>query len=109
VIAVIYCRFVSWTVVCVQLKAQFPDAFKAPELAVPPKHTLAALGGAAQHKELLDRCGSVLRVVVRPELQQLCVWGGGLCVDPVTAIRGCKGMRVRGRKGMQVRGLASRG
>lgn len=47
----------SCTVVCsfVQLKAQFPDAFKAPELAVPPKHTLAALGGQAQHKELLDR------------------------------------------------------
>lgn len=38
-----------------QLKAQFPDAFKAPELAVPPKHTFAALGGPAQHKELLDR------------------------------------------------------
>lgn len=40
---------------CLQLKAQFPEPFKAPELAVPPKHTLAALGGAAQHKELLDR------------------------------------------------------
>jgi hypothetical protein len=42
---------------CVQLKAQFPDSFKSPELNVPPKHTLAALGGAAQHKELHDRCG----------------------------------------------------
>jgi hypothetical protein len=41
--------------VTVQLKAQFPEVFKAPELAVPPKHTLAALGGQAQHKELLDR------------------------------------------------------
>jgi hypothetical protein len=40
---------------CLQLKTQFPEVFKAPELAVPPKHTLAVLGGAAQHKELLDR------------------------------------------------------
>jgi hypothetical protein len=42
-----------------QLRAQFPDLFaRTPELAVPPKHALAALGGPAQHKELQDRCMS---------------------------------------------------
>lgn len=45
-----------------QLKTQFPELFKAPELAVPPKHTLAALGGQAQHKELLDRCARTSNV-----------------------------------------------
>eukprot|EP00879_Flechtneria_rotunda_P022909 GHRR01024213.1.p1 GENE.GHRR01024213.1~~GHRR01024213.1.p1 ORF type:complete len:103 (+),score=26.48 GHRR01024213.1:1229-1537(+) len=38
-----------------ELKAQFADLFKDRSLAPPPKHTLAALGGATQQKELLDR------------------------------------------------------
>eukprot|EP00775_Hariotina_reticulata_P003235 gene3235-3512_t len=39
-----------------ELKAAYPDEFRdARDLAPPPKHTLAALGGAAQHKDLLDR------------------------------------------------------
>jgi hypothetical protein len=43
----------------VQLKAAYPDVFKDRSLAPPPKHALAALGGQAQQKELLDRCAEV--------------------------------------------------
>ncbi|WIA36554.1 hypothetical protein OEZ86_007846 [Tetradesmus obliquus] len=38
-----------------ELKTAYPDLFKDRSLAPPPKHTLAALGGHAQQKEMLDR------------------------------------------------------
>jgi hypothetical protein len=40
---------------CLQLKMAYSDVFKDRSLAPPPKHTLAALGGHAQQKEMLDR------------------------------------------------------
>eukprot|EP00878_Enallax_costatus_P041485 GHUV01048277.1.p1 GENE.GHUV01048277.1~~GHUV01048277.1.p1 ORF type:complete len:109 (+),score=22.16 GHUV01048277.1:452-778(+) len=42
-----------------ELKAQFPEQFKDRALAPPPKHAFAALGGATQQKELLDRYGGL--------------------------------------------------
>lgn len=38
-----------------QLRTAYPDVFKDRALAPPPKHTLAALGGQAQQKEMLDK------------------------------------------------------
>jgi hypothetical protein len=44
-----------------QLKTAYPDVFKDRSLAPPPKHALAALGGHAQQKELLDRWEGVVQ------------------------------------------------
>lgn len=38
-----------------ELQATYPAVFKDRALAPPPKHTLAALGGQAQQKEMLDK------------------------------------------------------
>jgi hypothetical protein len=54
-----YCHCIAVVLpLCLQLKTAYPDLFKDRSLAPPPKHTLAALGGHAQQKEMLDRCGS---------------------------------------------------